>query len=61
MFFQLDVWLGVTGVSFPVDIRVPPHTLQALKSFLEGHDMEYSTMIEDLQVYHESTCKLFFK
>ncbi|XP_012719081.1 carboxypeptidase A5 [Fundulus heteroclitus] len=47
--FELDVWMGVTGVSFPVDVRVPPHTLQSFKSYLESHDLEYSVMIEDIQ------------
>ncbi|MED6266064.1 hypothetical protein CHARACLAT_031832, partial [Characodon lateralis] len=47
--FELDIWKGVTGVSFPVDVRVPPHTLQFFKSYLESHDLEYSTMIEDIQ------------
>ncbi|XP_061576902.1 carboxypeptidase A1-like [Cololabis saira] len=49
MEFELDVWRGVTDVTSPVDIRVPAHTVEALKSFLETHDIEYSTMIEDLQ------------
>ncbi|MEQ2273328.1 Multifunctional pyrimidine synthesis protein CAD, partial [Xenotaenia resolanae] len=47
--FELDIWKGVTGVSFPVDVRVPPHTLQFFKSYLKSHDLEYSTMIEDIQ------------
>ncbi|KAM6937590.1 carboxypeptidase A5 [Xenentodon cancila] len=53
MEFELDVWRGVTNVSFPVDIRVPSHTLQALKSFLESQNIESSTMIEDLQAMME--------
>lgn len=42
--------MGVTGVSHPVDIRVPPHTLESFKSYLDSLDLEYSTMIEDVQV-----------
>lgn len=34
----------------PVDIRVPFHHLQSVKIHLESHDIEYSIMIEDLQV-----------
>lgn len=48
--FQLDVWMGVTGVSHPVDIRVPSHTLESFKSYLDSLDLDYSTMIEDVQV-----------
>ncbi|XP_034734795.1 carboxypeptidase A5 [Etheostoma cragini] len=48
--FELDVWRGVTDVSTPVDIRVPFHSLQSVKIHLESQDIEYSIMIEDLQV-----------
>ncbi|XP_033490123.2 carboxypeptidase A5 [Epinephelus lanceolatus] len=47
--FELDFWRGVTDVSTPVDIRVPFHSLQSVKIHLEGQDIEYSVMIEDLQ------------
>ncbi|XP_041852432.1 carboxypeptidase A5 [Melanotaenia boesemani] len=50
MEFELDIWKGVTGVSFPVDVRVPSHTLQSVTDYLESLDIDYSTMIEDLQV-----------
>uniref|UniRef100_A0A3B4ZET8 Carboxypeptidase A1 n=1 Tax=Stegastes partitus TaxID=144197 RepID=A0A3B4ZET8_9TELE len=41
---------GVTGVATPVDVRVPIHRLQSVKIYLETQDIEYSIMIEDLQV-----------
>ncbi|TDH09853.1 hypothetical protein EPR50_G00091620 [Perca flavescens] len=48
--FELDFWRGVTDVSTPVDVRVPFHSLQSVKIHLESRDIEYSIMIEDLQV-----------
>uniref|UniRef100_A0A672HXB1 Carboxypeptidase A1 n=1 Tax=Salarias fasciatus TaxID=181472 RepID=A0A672HXB1_SALFA len=33
----------------PVDIRVPAHSLQYVKRYLETHGIGYSVMIEDLQ------------
>lgn len=50
VFFQLDFWRGVTDVAVPVDVRVPFHSLQSIKIYLETQDIEYSIMIEDLQV-----------
>lgn len=50
VFFQLDFWRGVTDAVTPVDIRVPFHSLQTVKIYLETQGIEYSTMIEDLQV-----------
>ena len=50
VFFQLDFWREVRDVATPVDIRVPLHSLQSFKAFLETQDLEYSVMIEDLQV-----------
>ncbi|GAA6215355.1 carboxypeptidase A1 [Lates japonicus] len=48
--FELDFWRGVTDVAIPVDVRVPFHSLQSIKIYLETQDIEYSIMIEDLQV-----------
>ncbi|XP_070763062.1 carboxypeptidase A5 [Enoplosus armatus] len=48
--FELDFWMGVTDVASPVDVRVPFHSLQSVKIYLETQDIEYSIMIEDLQV-----------
>lgn len=42
--------MGVTDVATPVDVRVPFHNLQSVKIHLESHEIEYSIMIEDLQV-----------
>nr|AAR16321.1 pancreatic carboxypeptidase A1 precursor copy 2 [Tetraodon nigroviridis] len=47
---EMDIWRGVTGVGIPVDIRVPFHQLSSVKIHLQEHDIEHSTMIEDLQV-----------
>ncbi|KAM3610168.1 uncharacterized protein V6R79_026389 [Siganus canaliculatus] len=47
---ELDFWKGVTRVDAPVDIRVPVDSLQTVKVHLESHSIQYSIMIEDLQV-----------
>eukprot|EP00064_Thunnus_orientalis_P001817 superscaffoldBa00000125_g1820 len=48
--FELDFWRDVTDLAIPVDVRVPFHSLQSVKVFLETQDIEYSIMIEDLQM-----------
>ncbi|XP_022601918.1 carboxypeptidase A1 [Seriola dumerili] len=48
--FELDFWRGVTEAATPVDVRVPFHSLQSTKIYLETQEIEYSIMIEDLQV-----------
>ncbi|XP_070686334.1 carboxypeptidase A5 [Pempheris klunzingeri] len=48
--FELDFWREVTDVKTPVDVRVPFHSLQSVKIYLETQDIEYSIMIEDLQM-----------
>ncbi|XP_003449210.1 carboxypeptidase A5 [Oreochromis niloticus] len=50
MEFELDFWKGLTTVSNPVDVRVPSHVLNSVKDYLETQNIEYSTMIEDLQM-----------
>ncbi|KAM8750188.1 carboxypeptidase A1-like [Acanthopagrus schlegelii] len=47
--FELDFWRGVTDVASPVDVRVPFHSLQSVKVYLETKAIQYATMIEDLQ------------
>lgn len=47
---QIDIWRGVREVGIPVDIRVPFQQLSSVKVHLQKHDIEHSTMIEDLQV-----------
>ncbi|KAM4618346.1 carboxypeptidase A5 [Polymixia lowei] len=46
---QLDFWRDAADVATPVDIRVPFHSLQAVKAYLETQDIHYSIMIKDLQ------------
>ncbi|KAJ3581201.1 hypothetical protein NHX12_016925 [Muraenolepis orangiensis] len=46
----MDFWTGASEVSVPVDIRVPVLSLSAVKDHLEDNQMDYSVMIEDLQV-----------
>ncbi|XP_041852433.1 carboxypeptidase A1-like [Melanotaenia boesemani] len=50
MEFELDFWRQVTGVSSTVDVRVPYHSLQSVKGYLESLDIQYYVMIQDLQV-----------
>ncbi|OXB58048.1 hypothetical protein ASZ78_007707 [Callipepla squamata] len=47
---QLDFWLNPSTPALPVDVRIPAHSLQAVKVFLESHGIKYSILIEDLQV-----------
>ncbi|XP_046762967.1 carboxypeptidase A2 isoform X4 [Gallus gallus] len=47
---ELDFWLNPSTPALPVDVRIPAHSLQAVKIFLESHGIEYSILIEDLQV-----------
>uniref|UniRef100_A0A8C4VXR1 Carboxypeptidase A2 n=1 Tax=Gopherus evgoodei TaxID=1825980 RepID=A0A8C4VXR1_9SAUR len=46
----LDFWLHPSNPALPVDIRVPFPSLQSVKVFLESHHIEYSILLEDLQV-----------
>uniref|UniRef100_A0A3Q1FKC7 Carboxypeptidase A1 n=1 Tax=Acanthochromis polyacanthus TaxID=80966 RepID=A0A3Q1FKC7_9TELE len=48
--FELDFWRELSGVNTPVDVRVPFHSLQSVKIYLETQGIEYSVMIEDLQM-----------
>nr|XP_057931887.1 carboxypeptidase A5 [Doryrhamphus excisus] len=47
--FGLDFWMEATDVDTFADVRVPLHSLEAVKLFLESNDIDYSIMIEDLQ------------
>ncbi|KAL4005362.1 hypothetical protein ACER0C_005075 [Sarotherodon galilaeus] len=47
---ELDIWREVRDVGFPVDIRVPEHKLKIVKCYLKAYDIQFSTMIKDLQV-----------
>ncbi|XP_004677102.1 PREDICTED: carboxypeptidase A1 [Condylura cristata] len=46
---QLDFWRGPTRPGSSIDVRVPFPSIQAVKIFLEAHDIPYSIMIEDVQ------------
>ncbi|XP_077425524.1 carboxypeptidase A5 [Vanacampus margaritifer] len=48
--YGLDFWMEARDVDTHVDVRVPLGSLEAVKLFLETNDIEYSIMIEDLQV-----------
>ncbi|XP_028929355.1 carboxypeptidase A1-like isoform X1 [Ornithorhynchus anatinus] len=47
---QLDFWRGPANPSSPIDVRVPFISIQAVKIFLESNGIQYSTMIEDVQM-----------
>ncbi|EPY84625.1 carboxypeptidase A1 precursor [Camelus ferus] len=46
---QLDFWRGPARPGFPIDVRVPFSSIQAVKVFLEAHGIRYRIMIEDVQ------------
>ncbi|XP_069720597.1 carboxypeptidase A2-like [Phaenicophaeus curvirostris] len=47
---KLDFWIHPATPSLPVDVRIPANSVQAVKAFLESCGIEYSILIEDLQV-----------
>lgn len=47
--FKLDFWRGASDVAIPVEVRVPLHSLQSVKIHLEGQNINYTIMIQDLQ------------
>ncbi|KFQ72305.1 Carboxypeptidase A2, partial [Phaethon lepturus] len=46
----LDFWINPSTPALPVDVRIPADSVQAVKAFLESCGIEYSILIEDLQV-----------
>ncbi|XP_056137551.1 carboxypeptidase A5 [Lampris incognitus] len=59
--FQLDFWREAIDVATSVDVRVPFHSLQAVKAYLETQDIQYAVMIKDLQaVLHEEEEQMQF-
>ncbi|XP_032842632.1 carboxypeptidase A2 [Tyto alba] len=46
----LDFWINPSTPALPVDVRIPANSVQAVKAFLKSHGIEYSILIEDLQV-----------
>ncbi|KAG7278991.1 hypothetical protein CRUP_001932 [Coryphaenoides rupestris] len=47
---QLDFWRGASVVNIPMDVRVPVFSLPTIKAHLEDNQIQYSVMIEDLQM-----------
>ncbi|XP_051856175.1 carboxypeptidase A1-like [Antechinus flavipes] len=47
---QLDFWRGPSSPSSPIDVRVPLHSVQSVKSFLELNKINYNIMIDDVQL-----------
>ncbi|KAG1939182.1 carboxypeptidase A5 [Pimephales promelas] len=45
----LDFWMEPVHESLPVDVRVPFHSLQAVRAFLAYNQIQYNVMIEDVQ------------
>ncbi|XP_044884746.1 carboxypeptidase A1-like [Mauremys mutica] len=46
---QIDYWLSPAQPGLPVDARVPFHSLQAVKVFLESNTIPYTIMVDDVQ------------
>ncbi|XP_061750283.1 carboxypeptidase A5 [Nerophis ophidion] len=46
---QLDFWMEVIDVNNFVDVRVPVHSLESVKGYLDNNNIRFSVMIEDLQ------------
>ncbi|XP_011355536.1 carboxypeptidase A4 isoform X2 [Pteropus vampyrus] len=51
--FKLNVWKSSSTFGLPVDVLVPSVSLQPVKFFLKSQGLEYSVIIEDLQIYRE--------
>ncbi|XP_067861489.1 carboxypeptidase A1-like [Heptranchias perlo] len=47
---QLDIWRSPVKSDLIIDVHVPQGSLQSFKVFLEHSGIQYSVMIEDLQV-----------
>ncbi|XP_067292183.1 carboxypeptidase A1-like [Pseudorasbora parva] len=45
----LDFWMEPVHESLPVDVRVPFHSLQAVRAFLAYNQIQYNVMIENVQ------------
>lgn len=46
---DLDFWSDLRHIDEPVHIMVPPAKHQEFAAFLQSHEIEFSTMIEDVQ------------
>ncbi|NXL38940.1 CBPA1 Carboxypeptidase, partial [Glaucidium brasilianum] len=58
---QVDFWRHPTRPGHPADLRVPFHSLQAVKIFLESNRISYSVMIEDVQELLDEEKKTMMK
>ncbi|NWI24052.1 CBPA1 Carboxypeptidase, partial [Sula dactylatra] len=58
---QVDFWRHPTSPNHPVDLRVPFASLQAVKAFLEAHNIPYSIMIENVQELLDEEKKTMMK
>ncbi|XP_074725408.1 carboxypeptidase A1-like [Strix uralensis] len=58
---QVDFWRHPTRPGHPADLRVPFHSLQAVKIFLESNRISYSIMIEDVQELLDEEKKTMMK
>ncbi|XP_073687856.1 carboxypeptidase A1-like [Garra rufa] len=45
----LDFWREPIHESLPVDVRVPFHSLQAVRAFMRYNQIQYNVMIKDVQ------------
>ncbi|XP_048015002.1 carboxypeptidase A1-like [Megalobrama amblycephala] len=45
----VDFWMEPVHESLPVDVRVPFHSLQAVRAFLAYNQIQYDVMIENVQ------------
>ncbi|XP_015227712.1 PREDICTED: carboxypeptidase A1-like [Cyprinodon variegatus] len=52
---ELDFWRWVA----PVDVRVPSHSLQAVMTYLESHNIKYFPVIKDLQYTKQQRIAIF--
>ncbi|XP_014164931.1 carboxypeptidase A2 isoform X2 [Geospiza fortis] len=50
---QLDFWINPSAPALPVDVRIPAVSVQSVKAFLESQGIQYSILIEDLQINAE--------
>ncbi|XP_049997548.1 carboxypeptidase A5 isoform X3 [Alexandromys fortis] len=49
---KVDFWRGPARPSLPVDMRVPFSELHDVKDYLKSHNLVYTVMIKDIQIYN---------
>lgn len=57
---QVDFWLHPVSTELPVDIRVSRSSLSPVKEYLTAHNIPFTIMTENLQVYTPSFLLLAF-